>query len=367
MATESRRQGTAVIDRLLQEPEAFEFFQAIRILEWAAQRNDDKSGDTISVSAQPLRDFARFRAHASLAFPSADIQKISRRPLPGALPDDPARQFQVTTSVLTLLGATGVLPFHYTEQVLERLKFKDSSMKDFFDLFNHRALTLFYQAWCKYHLPVQFERGRRVTTLKHRSTDTFTQVLSSLAGMGTPHLRDRHTVPDDSLLGFTSYLMSQSRSAANLEALLHHQFGLRFRVVQFVGQWQRLVPDVLTRLPSKESKGMNHSLGRNAFVGSRCWHTQGKFRVEVEDVAYDQFMTFAPGTAKMRALQETIRAYAGMELDFEINLSVRKEEIPPIQLTHQRSVMGLLGWNTRLPGRQDASERISVRVSARYC
>ena len=44
------------------------------------------------------------------------------------------------------------MPRHYTELLLQRIREKDFSLRDFLDLFNHRLTSLFYRAWEKYSL-----------------------------------------------------------------------------------------------------------------------------------------------------------------------------------------------------------------------
>ncbi len=50
--------------------------------------------------------------------------------------------------------AAGVLPHHYTELVIRRLQLRDTSLRDFLDVFHHRALSFFYRAWKKYRPPL---------------------------------------------------------------------------------------------------------------------------------------------------------------------------------------------------------------------
>jgi type VI secretion system protein ImpH len=50
-------------------------------------------------------------------------------------------------------GPSGVLPYNYTELVIDRLRNKDRALAEFLDIFHHRMISLFYQAWEKYRFP----------------------------------------------------------------------------------------------------------------------------------------------------------------------------------------------------------------------
>ena len=62
-----------------------------------------------------------------------------------------------------LTGPSGVLPRHYTEMLLrwerDRKDDEKHAPRAWFDLFNHRFISLFYRAWTKYRFPVAYERA----------------------------------------------------------------------------------------------------------------------------------------------------------------------------------------------------------------
>ena len=95
----------------------------------------------------------------------------------------------MVVSFLGLTGPSGVLPRHYTELMLNRIRDKDYSLRDFLDLFNHRLISLFYRAWEKSRLPLGYERSRFDDP--DREPDLATWALYCLVGLGTEGLRGR--------------------------------------------------------------------------------------------------------------------------------------------------------------------------------
>ena len=80
-----------------------------------------------------------------------------------------------------LFGPLGTLPLYYSEMIRERLRAKDTTMVAFFNIFNHRMISLFYQAWEKYRFTIAYERGER---------DRFSHHLLDLIGLGTAGLAE---------------------------------------------------------------------------------------------------------------------------------------------------------------------------------
>ena len=116
-------------------------------------------GHGVGRDVHPAHEVVRFRSLVSLGFPTAAISVV-KSPSPESLFDPEPAPTEMIVSFLGLIGPIGALPRHYTETMLERIREKDFSLRDFLDLFNHRLISLFYRAWEKYCLPVTYERSR---------------------------------------------------------------------------------------------------------------------------------------------------------------------------------------------------------------
>lgn len=98
-------------------------------------------------------------------------------------------------------------------------------------------------------------------------------------------------------------------------------------------------------------------------LGDKCWQVQSKFRVHLQVKDYATFVTFAPTTLKMRAMQHLIRLYVGIELDFDIMIKIPKSQLPPMQLSKDGGAAPLLGWNTFIPSELGNEGLIDIAIN----
>jgi type VI secretion system protein ImpH len=354
-----------VFRRLYQEPFAFDFFQAVRLL----ARMPDALART--EPGKPPPEVARFAAHLSLAFPASAVHDLESRA--GALP-------VMTVTFLGLFGPNGVLPHHYTQRLInrehkegrpkawvewdegrkDRWRAEARALRDWLDLFNHRFVHLFYRAWEKYRFWLAHERGE--TDL--REPDRFTLALLALVGQATPWQRGRLVVAapvagesapaelaavrDRGLLRYAGLLAQRHRNAWGLRALLAGYFERPVAVEQFQGQWLPLEEASQSRVGDEDG---NCALGESTVVGDRVWDVQGKVRIRLGPLTYQEFAEYLPDRAPVEGrkafflLSHVARLYLGPEFDFDVQLVLRKEDVPSCRLTDDRVAGPRLGWN----------------------
>ena len=364
MPTTSWRKTPAVIQDLTDNPQSYTFFQAVRLLERSAaliEKDNRKAARPVARFTPPGTEAIRFHTQQTLGFPGSEIKSIKQKQRKTG-----NKQWHMNINFMGLTGAMSVLPYHYTEMILQRLKLKDESIKKFFDLFNHRTISLFYQAANKYRLPIEYER-KKLNPPINEDRDHHSQALLSLIGLGTRGLSNRLYTKDESLIYYSGLFTQQIRTAAGLKQILQHHFDIPVEIREFVGQWQNLIDDVRTRLPGRESpQGQNNCLGRNVMLGKNGWFAQGKIRIILGPLDKTQLHTFAPGTRALMALDELIRIYIGMEYDYDFIIRVKRGDIPDkIQLGKGPST--IMGWNTWLASkakRFDKDETVDITVSA---
>src|SRR4051812_45383957 len=129
---------TTIAERLMAEGFGFDFFQAVRLLE-----RIDRKKRPVGHTGPPKEEVVRFRAHLAVSFPASSIYEI-KPPIDSATPFP-----QMTVTFMGLYGPSGILPRHYTEQLMrlerEVRTAERRSLRDWLDLFNHRLVSLFFR------------------------------------------------------------------------------------------------------------------------------------------------------------------------------------------------------------------------------
>jgi type VI secretion system protein ImpH len=310
-----------VRENLFAGPYSFDFFQAVRLLE-LLQPGRESVGDF----ASPRQESVRFSVAPSLAFPASAIQQLEEG-RDGAAP-------QMLVNFMGLIGPLGLLPSHYTELANERVRAHDHTFVDFLNIFHHRAVSLFYRAWKKCHFTVGYERD---------GTDPVTGRLLDLIGLGLPSLQSRQKIRDESLLFYGGLLSLVPRSALALESILSDYFDVPVAVEQFVGVWRSLLEDDQCCF-----EGGNPGatlLGFGAVAGDEVWDCQSRARILIGPLNATRYREFLPEGACFEPLGAITRFYAGHDVEFEVELILKREEVPVCELGDDPGFTQL-GWFT---------------------
>jgi type VI secretion system protein ImpH len=344
MATTRGGENHRLSDRLFREPHAFDFFQAVRLLERLAReraRTNPRRQSFLVGQDQPDQEAARFRSQPSLSFPPSPIVQVRALDAEANSEANARPVAEMLVSFMGVTGPAGVLPYHYTALLLRRIRDKDFSLRDFLDLFHHRAIALFYRAGVKYRLPFVYERSKLDASI---GEDRITWALFCLAGMGTGGLRRRLEVDDEVFLYYSGHFAHFPRSAVVLESLLADYFAVPIKVLQLQGQWLKLDAGDQAMMPCPACpKGMHTQLGVDLVAGDRVWDIQSKLRLQLGPLTYAQFQRFLPNGDAVRPLCQLTRLFVGPELDFDVQLVLRPEEVPITQVGVKDAH---LGWNT---------------------
>ncbi len=328
MATPGRTDDSAIeqgpyqaVEVLLHHvPQEFEFFQAVRLFERLFPERSP-----VGRFVSPSKEVLRFCAHASIPFPPSRIQRMDWPDAVGSAP-------RMVINFMGLAGPSGLLPLYYTELIVDRVRNKDYVLRDFLDVFNHRMISLFYQAWEKYRFAIAYERGER---------DRFSHSLMDLIGMGTLHLDNRLAVRDDTLMYYSGLLSLHSRSAAALRLILWDYFDVPVEIEQFVGAWHRLEEPNLCRF---EWSTASEQLGGGAIVGDEIWNQQSGVRIKMGPLSLEEYLDFLPSGTAHEPLKSLAKFISRGEIDFEVQLILKKDEVPACELGSEEVSAPRLGW-----------------------
>jgi type VI secretion system protein ImpH len=305
-------------------PYKFDFFQALRRID-AAHPTTPRIGESARLADDPVR----LGQLPSVIFAPATLASFE----PGASGRPP----WLRGYFFGIFGPSGALPLHLTEYARDRIRNSgDPTFARFVDVFHHRMLSLFYRAWAASQPSVNFDRWRR---------DRFAAYVGSFFGLGMPSLRERDAMPDLAKLHFAGRLAHQPRNAEGLRAIIADFFKLPVEIEQFIGEWVSLPRHSLCLLGLSPATG---TLGSTASVGEKMHVYHHKFRIIFGPLSFADYSRLLPGGQSLERLVPIVRNYIGDEFSWDVNLILRKEEVPPLKLGEA----GLLGWTTWLGTRR---------------
>lgn len=341
MATESGIQAAdlkfaAVKEMLEKEPYCVRFFQAVRLMERLYPERKP-----VGLFVSPSTEVVQFSSVPTLAFPASEIHDIEFGK------DGQPRLF---VNFMGLSAAVGVLPHPYTEFLQERARAKDRSPQEFFDLFNHRLISLFYRAWQKYRFYIAYER-----TGAH--DDVISARLLDLIGLGVPSLMHRMEIPDEACLYYEGLLSERRPTAQGLKQLLEDYFQVPVRIEQFTGTWRRLPPE--NRSVLADNGAFCERLGMGTIVGDEVFDQHGAVTIRLGPMGFDRYREFLPGARASVELRSWLRLFANREFDFVIRLMLDRKEVPQMQLGSEGAgapSLGLVSWIRNRPLDRDPDE-----------
>jgi type VI secretion system protein ImpH len=248
---------------------------------------------------------------------------------------DGARQYQVTSAFLGLSGSMSPLPAYFSEELL----FEDDEApvrRDFFDLFHHRLLSLFYRTVVRYRLSsehtTRLEDGWSLRSLALASVDAHAPpVPGELTGA--------------ELLMLAPVLVHRTRGAAGLEAALRAQLGPALEdasvsVQECFGRWTEVDEGSWTRLGRGGS-----TLGRDLLVGHRLFDRSGCFAVAVGPTTWGTYERLRPGGDLHRRTADLIAWIVRDPLDWVLLVTLLPNETPGLQLSARGiSRLGRSSW-----------------------
>lgn len=316
-------QKKSVAQLLVDETFRFDFYKSVQLLEQLAP-------DTISVGEgnEPFKEPVKFHSKIKTGFASSTLESLRSS-------SSTLERPELHTHFMSLAGANAPLPLVYAELIIERALRGDKAIQHFFDIFNHRLISLLY-------------RASRINRLGYDnvvapSQTHFAHLLFALFGMETEGLQHRMQVPDSALLMYAGLFIHEPRSFTALEHLLADYFQIPVEIVPFQGKWQYLPIDEWTKLGLN---GQCQKLGQTATIGQKIWDQQSEFLIKLGPLNLTTFMDFLPIGKALQRLNNLTRFFVGLELDFKVQLILDKKCIPDCVVQQNQPIY--LGWNSWL-------------------
>lgn len=311
---------TGFLERLGARARRTRFVQAVRQVELAARVRG--RGHGVGEDRVPADEPVRFVASDRMAMPIGDVADI--------VPEANGRA-RIVANILGLVGASAVLPSYYSEVQLRRRRLRDLSMADFYNIFDHRALSFFYRAARKYHWLIGHERVGG-------GAEPVTDALLAYGGLPTAASRDRLRFGDGVLAPLAGHLGDGRRSAASLAIVLRHATGLDLSVREAVPTWLDLPVGEQTRLGGI-GRGHCARLGDAgdgdtgaAIVGAAMLDVQHHYEIEVGPLDRASFASFVEGGEMLARLEDACRLMTGVAHRARLRLLIRRDEAPPMRL-----------------------------------
>lgn len=327
------------------EPWRLDYFAAMRRLE-ALGAPSPRWGTATRLGAETVR----IGQEPSLAFPPASFSRFEM--------GGPGGRVRLRQLFFGYLGPNGPLPIHLSDFIRERaLNQGDRTWLSFLDMLVHRFALHFYRAWLQ---------ARPAVTLDRPGEDLYRRWIGALVGVGTAARQGRDAVFDDARLHFAGWLVRRVHNVESIESVLRGYFGVPVRVERWIGHWMRIGAAEQTRLgpPPRVDQAASRLLGGGAVLGTQVWDRQHRIRIHLGPLTQAQYRSFLPIGAARPALQLWMRQLLGDELEWDAELVLQRDEVPPTRLGAQAGNaprLGWLSWLGNVPRRHHARD---VRIPA---
>ena len=302
---------------IMENPEAWEFFAAVRALQSA--RGDRPA---VGRSTRIEQDFLRFKQEPSLSFQPSELMEFK------AAENTVAPAWEMRQVFFGFFGPNGPLPTHITEDAIADMRGPDRHrlLPDFCDILQHRMTSLLYRAWESVQITASRDLG---------GDDPYKRRIGALYGEAMPAFVEREALGDDSKRFISGHLAARRGSVAALEAVVETITGAKATVDQYVGEW--LI------IPENERSCLGTArLGVDTTIGERAYSAQSRIAIRTARLSFDEYQELLPDGDLFGPLRDAVRHIVGLGMAWELRPVLKVSEIPDCALDGNRR----LGWDT---------------------
>ncbi|MDN3611776.1 type VI secretion system baseplate subunit TssG [Vibrio ostreicida] len=315
-----------MINQIEKQTHEFSFFQAVSLLEKHYQHISGRTFAGIGHNKYVAEEYVRFSVSPSLAFPKSDIDFVSHYQMDG----NPYSRVEV--SFMGLHGASSPLPSSYTEKLAGR-EDEDNPVKQFFDFFHNRHISLIYRVWKKYRYHIQYQSEAK---------DPFSGRMLHLLGLSSVMQEAEVSELDRAkLLSYVSQLSTRTRSPKLISGIVAHYFTLPH---VYVDEWVYRRVEIHKSQKNKLNQ-LNCVLGQNLHLGKTVPDLVGKFNLRIEDIDFSTYQTFLPGRDNYKTLIGLMQFILRDPLAWDLIMKVRLDTVPKNQLGQgEGNLLGQTIW-----------------------
>ncbi len=287
-------------------------FEAIHLIEHEILQAEAQIG----TDALPKHEKLNLKVNPSLGFENAQLCDLKHID---------SHKLALETNLIGLTGEQGVLPQHYSELALHRQKEGDTAMVDFYDIFNHRLLSLYYRCWQLSQLTVQ----SRAHAQGLRSP--LEDCKLALTGQGS-----------SLSLHYGGVFASPTRSKAGLKSVLECLSGCQVKIHEFQGQWLHLAKEEQTRLSSRTMpEGQFAQLGSGASLGSKAWNINAGTTIEFLPKHKDLVSKLLPNHPNVEIIKRAAYEFIGKHKQVKWQLTTKHSLLRQVCLSKKHGQLGV--------------------------
>lgn len=317
MAPAQRQPDDALRELLESDGPKFSFFQAVQLLQ-RLHRGASRVGE----GGPPRAEAIRFRHDPSMGFHSSDVSQIRMR-----VPRQGLLFTEVTTTFLGLTGTISPLAPAMAEDILHSAD-DGGSLREFYDIFHHRIISLFYRAW---------KKSRMYASFRTDGDDRLTRRMLAFVGVDAFGGAAQLGLPPSDLLSLAPLLGVRTRSARTLGIVLERVFpGVGIAVDSFRERRVVLTSDQRANLGV-----MNGTLGQNFTIGRSVVDRSGRFGVAIGPVDYELFEALLPGGKHHTKLREAVHQFTRGVLEAEVEVLLKEDQTPRFSLGSRGAMLGV--------------------------
>lgn len=317
MASTQRQLDDDLRAELEAEAPRYDFFQAVQLL---VRLN--RAAAPVGGGGPPSREAIRFRHDPSMAFHSSDVTAIRMR-----VPRQGLLFSEITSTFLGLSGAVSPLTVAAAERIARDVD-DGGSLRDFYDIFHHRLLGLFFRSW---------KRSRLYASHRVDGADPMTRRVLAFVGVDAFGAGAQLGLPPIDLLSLAPLLSFHTRSARTLGVVLDRVFpGIGVEIDSFRERRVMLSDDQRAQLGVR-----NGTLGTNFTIGRSVVDRSGRFGVQIGPVDYGLFEALLPGGQHHTKLREIVQQFTRGVLEAEVEVLLKEDETPRFSLGSKGAQLGV--------------------------